>query len=161
MASPNINFVPGSQIHLLRGQSIQLVGQASESCIQFNSRNPKEYFTKPDNTLSCVITFSFDVTKALDLGIQIQEVSIMDSVLPDIKLTTLVTENSQSKIRLNNFIVYVEVTDTSLKPTDEKYKQKMKKEKDVINCKRWKTVLVKERPCLIKNYLILKIVNKP
>ena len=124
MASPNINFVPGSQIHLLRGQSIQLVGQASESCIQFNSRNPKEYFTKPDNTLSCVITFSFDVTKALDLGIQIQEVSIMDSVLPDIKLTTLVTENSQSKIRLNNFIVYVEVTDTSLKPTDEKYKQK-------------------------------------
>lgn len=124
MASPNINFVPGSQIHLLRGQSIQLVGQASESCIQFDFKNPKEYFTKPDNTLSCAITFSFDLNKALDLGIQIQEISIMDSVLPDIKLTTLVNENSQSKYRLNNFIVYVEVTDASLKPTDEKFKQK-------------------------------------
>ena len=124
MAAPNINFVPGSQIHLLRGQSIQLLGQASESCIQFNSRNPKEYFTKPDNTLSCAITYSFDVNKAAALGIHIQKVSIMDSVLPDIKLTTLANENSSKKERLSNFMIYVEVTDTSLKPTDEKYKQK-------------------------------------
>ncbi len=107
MAAPNINFVPGSQIHLLRGQSIQLLGQASESCIQFNSRNPKEYFTKPDNTLSCVITYSFDVNKAAALGIHIQKVSIMDSVLPDIKLTTLANENSSKKERLSNFMIYV------------------------------------------------------
>ncbi|GAB3325615.1 hypothetical protein GCM10027299_23970 [Larkinella ripae] len=122
MAAPSIQFTPPYDVHLVRGQTFQLIsdgltdpgGIPYVNLLTIDNGRPATYVDNHANH-SYRFRFSFDETKAADFGIRIVN-PIADVRKPDCRITLEANEPALLKNRIRNFYVFAEVTDTAGTP---------------------------------------------
>ncbi len=115
MPAPSIRFDPPYDIHLLRGQALQIVNeddQAFQCLLRIGDRNAHDYID--DHALvDYRFRFSFDQAHAADFGIVVTVPNAADPAAarkPDCLITLNAAEPVNPVNRLRNFYLIAEVT---------------------------------------------------
>ncbi|GAB3938519.1 hypothetical protein [Larkinella terrae] len=125
MAVPFIRFTPPYDVHLLRGQSFQLISDGLRApdnspfvdLLKIGNSYPGPYIDAHP-THEYRFRFSFDETKAADFGIHVSN-PVADPRKPDCLIRLDATEPALAENRIRNFYVYAQVIDTHGTPSPD------------------------------------------
>ncbi len=121
MAAPFIQFEPGYDIHLLRGQALQIVNEGvmgSECMLKIGGQDAFSYIdSHPDPKIKYQFRFSFDEAKAVDFGITISNPvsgNANAARKPDCLITLAGAEPALAKNKIRNFYLFAEAIDGNI-----------------------------------------------
>ncbi|GAB3325611.1 hypothetical protein GCM10027299_23960 [Larkinella ripae] len=111
MPVPAIAFSPCYDVHLLRGQLIEIVNEADfYSLLRLNDRRAYAYAHEHDE-VTYSFRFSFDEGRAADFGIEITRADFSDEDLDYLGILLLDDEPPETQNRIRNFYLIATVTD--------------------------------------------------
>jgi hypothetical protein len=119
MVLPFIRFTPPYDVHLLRGQSFQIISEGLTTAdhspfvdlLMIGQSHPSDFVDKNPNS-KYQFRFSFDESKAADFGIHISN-PVANPRKPDCLITLDANEPVLPKNRIRNFYVFAEVSDSA------------------------------------------------
>lgn len=111
MSLPTVAFDPCYDIHLLRGQVIEIVNEEEDySLLQLNEKPVFDYLADHPE-VSCTFRFSFEEDDAANFGIEITRANFSDEDLLYLVMMVLDDEPADEKNRIRNFYLFAKVND--------------------------------------------------
>ena len=121
MAAPSIAFKPSHDIHLMRGQSIQIVNEFNGyPCLLRLDGEDAPGYVDDHSSIEYFFSFSFDEDLSHDFGLHINHIN-KASAKPDVIIELLADEPAAKNNQLRNFYLRADTIDTDLDADDAGY----------------------------------------